>query len=1012
MRTYKIIALSICFVISTLCWGQTPNNCNEYTSTGTTAAGVNPGTCATPGQVNIGGGTTPAWTGTSCAGFITSTVIGPAISCLTLSYTAVNQDDYGTITTNTGGALTITGVNTNVVGNVVGPFICGGQFVGSVQITVCSTIPFNSVTLTNSGCTSGWVINCATQVACGGGGGGNAGADDFSTVMCNGTVDLDGLVTGTAGGIWTETTIPASGAFNTGTAVFDANAAAAGIYTFSYVVSGGCAGGDTALFQVEVVALATATWTLPGALCTNSAAIDLNTLITGTTGGTWSGTGVTGNMFNPASGSQNVTYSVGTAPCNATSMQMISVTPALNPTWASPGTICEAAGSINLDVLVSGDPGGTWSGTGVSGSTFNPSGLSGPISVTYTIGSAPCIGTDQQNITVISDVNPTWVSPAGLCDNSAPVDLNTTITGTAGGTWSGTGMTGSTFDPSFGTQTITYTVGTAPCVETLALSINATPALDPTWASPGTICEAAGSINLDVLVSGDPGGTWSGTGVTGSTFNPAGLSGPISVTYTIGSAPCIGTDQQNITVNPDVNPTWVAPTTLCTTSPLFDLSTTVTGTAGGTWSGTGVTGNNFDPSVGTQNVTYTVGTGACQQTLALNITIGTGGNPTWTTLTMCQSDAPINLTGQVTGDPGGTWSGTGITGTVFDPFFGTQSITYTVGPVGCTATSTQTITVINPQLTTTVVNVTCFGNVDGTATVNVTGGSGSQTYSWNTAPVQTTQTATNLAAGNYTVTVTDGTCSVTADVIIIEPAEITGVMSAVNGCDPDLGAASIVAAGGVGGFTYVWNNSTLTTATASGLDSNMHTVIVTDANGCTYTDSILVQLFPAPIVVTLLDTTIIYGDCIDLSATGANSYTWTPDADLSCGNCATPNTCPTSLSIYCVEGTDVNGCKSSDCVTIDVEIICGDVFVPSAFSPNDDGENDNLCVYSDCMKSMTFSIYNRWGEKVYETNSMNICWDGTWKGKVLNSAVFVYTLDGYLINGELVEQKGNISLIR
>jgi gliding motility-associated-like protein len=64
------------------------------------------------------------------------------------------------------------------------------------------------------------------------------------------------------------------------------------------------------------------------------------------------------------------------------------------------------------------------------------------------------------------------------------------------------------------------------------------------------------------------------------------------------------------------------------------------------------------------------------------------------------------------------------------------------------------------------------------------------------------------------------------------------------------------------------------------------------------------------------------------------------------------------------------------------------------------------------MESFTFDIYNRWGEKVFTTSSMNICWDGTWKGKELNSAVFVYILEGYLINGTKVSQKGNISLIR
>ena len=121
---------------------------------------------------------------------------------------------------------------------------------------------------------------------------------------------------------------------------------------------------------------------------------------------------------------------------------------------------------------------------------------------------------------------------------------------------------------------------------------------------------------------------------------------------------------------------------------------------------------------------------------------------------------------------------------------------------------------------------------------------------------------------------------------------------------------------------------------------------------------------------------------------------------------------PEVTTQYCVTITDANGCQNSDCILVTVEIICGDVFVPSGFSPNNDGENDILCVYSDCMEHMTFSIYNRWGEKVYTTSSMTICWDGTWKGKELNSAVFVYVLEGSLINGQIVQQKGNISLIR
>lgn len=859
MRNRYTLFLGL-FFTSGLVYAQTPSNCNEYTSTGTTTSGSTADDCAVPGMVP--GASSAIWTGTGCSGYITSTVTGGPVSCLTLSYVAVNQNDYGTITTDTGGSLTITAVNAAVSGNVVGPFSCGGSFVGAVGITVCSTIPFNSVTLTNSGCSSGWVINCASQTGCGGGGG-NAGADSTLSV-CGGTLDLDDLVTGDIGGTWTETTSPASGNFDTGTAIFDAGASGVGTYTFAYEVTGGCAGADTAIMTINVNSPATATWTPPTGVCANDADIDLSTLVTGTAGGTWSGTGVTGNLFDPSVGSQSITYTVGTAPCDDVSTQTINVTPALDPSWTSPGSICEADGTIDLNALITGDTGGTWSGTGVSGSTFDPTGLSGPINVTYTIGTSPCIGTDQQTITVNTTVDPTWVAPTTLCDGDAPFDLSTTITGTTGGTWSGTGVTGNMFDPSVGTQTITYSVGVAPCDDQLALTIN----------------------------------------------------------------------------------------------------------------------------------------------------VGTVPDPSWTTTTLCASDAPINLNNTITGTTGGSWSGTGVSGFVFDPFFGTQSVTYTVTNGNCSASSTQDITVVDPQLTLSATNVTCFGETDGTLDVTVTSGSGTYTYNWNTAPPQTTASVTGVAAGTYTVTVTDGSCTVTDSITIIEPAEITANLSATPGCEPNLGSATVVASGGVGGFTYSWAPSGQTTQTATDLDSAMHTVIVTDNNGCTYEDSVLVQLFPPPNVTVTADTTIAYGEEIQLTAGGASNYSWTPSTALDCDDCPAPIASPLQDVYYCVTGIDNNGCSNEACMTLKVEIICGDIFVPSAFSPNDDGENDFLCVYSDCMDNMTFAIYNRWGEKVYETNELNICWDGTWNGKPLNSAVFVYVLDGYLINGELVEQKGNISLIR
>jgi gliding motility-associated-like protein len=95
-----------------------------------------------------------------------------------------------------------------------------------------------------------------------------------------------------------------------------------------------------------------------------------------------------------------------------------------------------------------------------------------------------------------------------------------------------------------------------------------------------------------------------------------------------------------------------------------------------------------------------------------------------------------------------------------------------------------------------------------------------------------------------------------------------------------------------------------------------------------------------------------------------------------------------------------------------VEDPCGEVWVPTAFSPNGDGSNEQICVYGGCITSLTFQLFDRWGNMVFETNDNAICWDGIYKDKPMNTAVFAYYLYVILDNGDVVEQKGNITLVR
>jgi gliding motility-associated-like protein len=91
------------------------------------------------------------------------------------------------------------------------------------------------------------------------------------------------------------------------------------------------------------------------------------------------------------------------------------------------------------------------------------------------------------------------------------------------------------------------------------------------------------------------------------------------------------------------------------------------------------------------------------------------------------------------------------------------------------------------------------------------------------------------------------------------------------------------------------------------------------------------------------------------------------------------------------------------------------VYIPNALSPNGDGDNDMLKFYLQdkyCLKDFAITIYDRWGEKVYETTDINSAWDGTYNGHELNSAVFSYYCKTITATGRQVMRKGNISLVR
>ena len=214
----------------------------------------------------------------------------------------------------------------------------------------------------------------------------------------------------------------------------------------------------------------------------------------------------------------------------------------------------------------------------------------------------------------------------------------------------------------------------------------------------------------------------------------------------------------------------------------------------------------------------------------------------------------------------------------------------------------------------------CTSN-NGTATATPNGGSPPYTYLWSTAPPQNTQTATGLAPGNYSVTVTDATgCSGTATVTVTSSSGLTATSSSTQtSCTSNSGTATANPIGGTAPFTYVWSTAPAqNTQTATGLGTGTYTVIVTDVNGCSATITATVT---APNGLTSLTTTSTQVSCnggINGSATAnpaggtapyAYSWSTTPAQVTQTANALVAGT-------YTVIVTDVNGCSLTQIAVI------------------------------------------------------------------------------------------------
>jgi gliding motility-associated-like protein len=442
-------------------------------------------------------------------------------------------------------------------------------------------------------------------------------------------------------------------------------------------------------------------------------------------------------------------------------------------------------------------------------------------------------------------------------------------------------------------------------------------------ASNNVSCFGGNNGSASVLGSG---GTlpynynWSSGQNTASINNLT--SGNYSVTIT-DAHNCTATASITIT-QPTLLTSNIATSTNVSCFGLSDGTATVN-TAGGTvpytylWSSGGTSSTETGLSAGSYTVTITDGHG-CTSTSTINIT-----QPA-----LLVASVPVSTNISCFGGSNGTATAIGTGGT--QPYLfswsngtftayqgnlivGNYSVTITDSH-GCT--SSASITLTQPTALAMTINstdVTCFGDHNGSATANVSGGVNPYSYFWTPVGLYTS-TVTQLAAGTYTATIVDTNgCTISQSVTINQPPSLlVGVSNIVDvschgGND---GAGTVNASGGTAPYTYLWSGSGQTTPTVTNLSTGVYTVLITDNNGCTTSVNVPIGE-PTPVLLTTTgDATVCKGNSVTISAAasgGTPPYTYFWDNGLGAGQSFMVQVWGTIT--YSVTVTDANGCTTS-----------------------------------------------------------------------------------------------------
>jgi gliding motility-associated-like protein len=717
----------------------------------------------------------------------------------------------------------------------------------------------------------------------------------------------------------------------------------------------------------------------------------------------WSPSGGTGATASSlCAGTYTVTVT-GANGCSATATETIASTGSLSITVNSE-TVC-AGQSATLTATGADDY--VWS----TGATTDNISESPSANTTYTVTgtSGNCTATATGTITIASALSISVNSETICAGQSATL----TATGADDYVWSTGATTDDITESPSADETYTVTGTSNGCTGTATATITVGSSLNISVNSE-TIC-AGQSATLTATGADDY--VWS----TGATTDGITESPSADETYTVTgtSNGCSGTATATITVGSSLNIT-VNSETICAGQ---SATLTATGADDYVWS-TGATTDDITESPSADE-TYTVtGTSnGCSGTATATITVGSSLSITVNSETIC---AGQSATLTATGADDYVWSTGATTDNITESPSADETYTVIGTSNGCLGTATATITVGSSLSITVNSETICAGQ---SATLTATG---ADNYVWSTGATTDGITESPSADENYTVTGTSNGCSgtATATITITASPEVTFTADKVSDCEPFCVSFNSSSSNTI--ITWNWNfgdgqSSDIATPQHCYNNVGTHTVSLsaTMDNGCIttvlYPNFITLEPKPfadflIPLPISSIDAEVVFTN----TSTDAELWNWdfgdTLNPDSNTSDITNPAHSYTDAGTYCVTliASNNSGCKdtSLQCFEIDPEFT---FYIPNAFTPNNDGKNDEFYGAGSSIMEYELSIHDRWGKEVFHTTNIEEKWDGKMnKGnrEVCQQDTYVYIFTVRDKNKETHQYTGSVSLIR